>query len=208
MNFYPILTCTQHFELLIFRSKGVTPEAYLTIETQHQSSPIACMVMSRDDKYVAFTLEDQIRVFDISSGRIHEVHLGGRTNYSAVKHAHTSSVGVHVTGHSDIETGQLEKSAETVIARRLQFSVDGRRFIVATHLGNQYAYVDMWDCTGHQWKFDVDCPKSFKLPPVCDMLEILRLHPVLIAHSGLVMMVTLPAYSTTASTKQSFSQLF
>ncbi|KKK16696.1 hypothetical protein P175DRAFT_0535825 [Aspergillus ochraceoroseus IBT 24754] len=155
----------EHYELLVFGSYRITPEAYLTIETQHRSLPITCMVMSRDDRYVAFTLKDQVKVYEIHHESFREIQLGDRTDhYSALKDL--SSAGAHITSLLDVKKiGQEEERAETVIERKLQFSVDGKHFIVATHLGDQYAYVDVWDCLEYRWKLAVDGSRSFKLPP-------------------------------------------
>ncbi|KAL2835056.1 hypothetical protein BDW59DRAFT_168359 [Aspergillus cavernicola] len=159
-----IASAKEHYELLVFRSKNITPEAYLTVETQHRSLPITCMVMSRNDQYVAFTFKDQVRVYEIGVGRIREIQLGGKADYySASQYA--SSVGAHISSNSDVAPGQGDNSAEAVIERRLQFSVDGKRLIVATHLGDQCAYVDVWDCTEQQWKLETNSSRSFKLPP-------------------------------------------
>ncbi|KAL4755549.1 hypothetical protein BDW72DRAFT_164041 [Aspergillus terricola var. indicus] len=155
-----IVSAAEHYELLIFRNKSAIPEASLTIETPHLSSPITCMVMSRDDKYVAFTLRDEVRVYEIGTTEICQIQLGDKTGYYAVEDVSEA----HFSGKHET-SGQHEKRTEEVIARKLQFSVDGRRFIVATHLGNQYAYVDVWNCTQRQWKLEPGGSKSFKLPP-------------------------------------------
>lgn len=155
-----IVSAAEHYELLVFRNKSAIPEAKLTIETPHLSSPITSMVMSRDDKYVAFTLRDEVRVYEICTTEISQVQLGGKTGYYAVGNVPEA----HFSGKHET-SGQGRKGVEEVIARKLQFSVDGRRFIVATHLGNQYAYVDVWNCTQRQWKLEPGGSKSFKLPP-------------------------------------------
>ncbi|KAL4901396.1 hypothetical protein BDW74DRAFT_187782 [Aspergillus multicolor] len=141
-------------------SKRAIPEAYLTVETLQPSSPITCMVMSRDDRYVAFTLEDEVRVFEIDTTEIRQVRFGDKTDYYTIENALEADV-----NDSHETVAQNEKRAGAVIARRLQFSVDGRRFIVATHLGNQYVNVDVWNCNEQQWKLEPGGSKSFKLPP-------------------------------------------
>ncbi|KAL4779812.1 hypothetical protein BJX76DRAFT_364901 [Aspergillus varians] len=158
-----ITSAAEHYELLIFRNNNAIPEAYLTIEAPNQTSPITCMVMSRDDRYVAFTLKDHVRVYEIDAGNIRQVQLGGKSDYYAVENISKES---HIDNGLKVETaGQNEKSEEVVIATRLQFSVEGKRFIVATHLGNQYAYVNVWNCIEQQWKLEPGGSKYFKLPP-------------------------------------------
>ncbi|RDW86746.1 uncharacterized protein DSM5745_03388 [Aspergillus mulundensis] len=155
-----VASAAEHYELLIFGNKSAIPEAYLTVETLQPSSPITCMVMSRDDRYVAFTLEDEVRVYEIDTTEIRQVRLGDKTDYYTVENALEADIN---NSHKTI--AQNEKRAGAVVARRLQFSVDGRRFIVATHLGNQYVYVDVWNCIEQQWKLEPGGSKSFKLPP-------------------------------------------
>ncbi|KAL5042924.1 hypothetical protein BDW71DRAFT_133056 [Aspergillus fruticulosus] len=155
-----LVSAAEHYELLVFRNNSAVPEAYLTIETPHPSPPVTCMVMSRDDKYVAFTLKDEVRVYEIGTTEIRQIQLGDKKDYYAVENSSETHIS---SSHETVS--QDEKRAEVVIARKLQFSVDSRRFIVATHLGNQYAYVDVWNCTRRQWKLEPGGSKSLKLPP-------------------------------------------
>jgi hypothetical protein len=124
------------------------------------------MVMSRDDRFVAFALKDEVRVYEVTDTSIRELRLGGRTDrYPARKYIHPATAHIKNSSKTEI-TVREEESNETVFARRLQFSVDGKRFIVATHLGDQYAYVDVWNCIDQELNLDVDSSKSFRLPPV------------------------------------------
>ncbi|KAL2865848.1 uncharacterized protein BJX67DRAFT_357522 [Aspergillus lucknowensis] len=160
-----IASAGEHYELLVFRGKGITPEAYVTIETQQQALPITCMVMSRDDRYVAFTLKDQIRVYELGASGIREICLGGKTDHQAGAD-YISPVKAHIKSSTGAETTTEEENiSQVVIARKLQFSVDGKHFIIATHLGDQYVYVDVWNCIEQQWTLDADSSKYFKLPP-------------------------------------------
>jgi hypothetical protein len=123
------------------------------------------MVMSRDDRFVAFALKEEVRVYEITDSGIREIRLGGKSDrYPARKYIHSTTA--HIKNSSETEITVREESNETVFARRLQFSVDRKRFIVATHLGDQYAYVDVWNCIDQEWNIDADSSKSFKLPPV------------------------------------------
>ncbi|KAL2815497.1 hypothetical protein BJX63DRAFT_389673 [Aspergillus granulosus] len=160
-----VASAGEHYELLVFRNKGITPEAYVTIETQQRTLPITCMIMSRDDRFVAFALKDEVRVYEIGASGIREIRLGGETDrYPARKYVHSATAPLKNGSEAEISIRE-EESNETVFARRLQFSVDGKRFIVATHLGDQYVYVDVWNCIDQEWNLDVDSSKSFKLRP-------------------------------------------
>ncbi|OOF96725.1 hypothetical protein ASPCADRAFT_206900 [Aspergillus carbonarius ITEM 5010] len=156
-----IASVGQHYELIVFENDSDVPQAYLTIETENRSFPITCMVMSRNDRYVAFTLQDQVRVYEICTRTIQRVSLGsGMDRLSdfgdrAVMGASPSAKG----------TAYEAKRQKAIIERKLQFSADGKHFVIATHLGDHYAYVDVWNCTFQQWSIVPDRSKSFKLPP-------------------------------------------
>ncbi|KAL2825694.1 hypothetical protein BJY01DRAFT_230077 [Aspergillus pseudoustus] len=160
-----VASAGEHYELLVFRNKGTVPEAYVTIETQQRTLPITCMVMSRDDRFVAFALKDEVQVYEVGASGVREIQLGAKTDrYLARKYVHSATA--HTKGNPETKmTVREEESNETIFARKLQFSVDGKRFIVATHLGDQYAYVDVWNCIDQEWNLDIDSSKSFKLPP-------------------------------------------
>lgn len=122
--------------------------------------------MSRDDQYVAFTLRDQVHIYRFGTRAIRRVMLDGYVN------AYPMSGGQPATGsHSRRplnakEIAQEEQRKKSVIERKLQFSPAGQHLIVATHFGNQYAYIDVWDCTVEPWKIAPGNSRFFKLPPV------------------------------------------
>ncbi|PWY92669.1 hypothetical protein BO70DRAFT_384138 [Aspergillus heteromorphus CBS 117.55] len=155
-----IASAGQHYELLVFENDSDVPEAYLTIETENQSFPVSCMAMSRNDRYVAFTLKDQVRVYEICTRTIQRVSLGSGLDGPSDL-GDRSMMG----GSSSKGTEYDGKRQEAVIERKLQFSADGKQFVIATHLGDHYAYVDVWNCTFQQWNIVPERSKSFKLPP-------------------------------------------
>ncbi|OJI83714.1 hypothetical protein ASPTUDRAFT_190162 [Aspergillus tubingensis CBS 134.48] len=150
----------QHYELVVFENDSDVPQAYLTIETENQTFPITCMVMSRNDRYVAFTLQDQVRVYEICTRTIQRVSLGSGMDRSS-DFGHRSVMGASPNAKGTAYQG---KRQEAIIERKLQFSPDGKHFAIATHLGDHYAYVDVWNCTFQQWSIVPDKSKSLKLP--------------------------------------------
>ena len=147
----------------MFENDSDVPQAYLTIETENQTFPVTCMVMSRNDRYVAFTLQDQVRVYEICTRTIQRVSLGSGMDRSS-DFGHRSVMGASPNAKGTAYQG---KRQEAIIERKLQFSPDGKHFAIATHLGDHYAYVDVWNCTFQQWSIVPDKSKSFKLPSVC-----------------------------------------
>ncbi|GMF71258.1 unnamed protein product [Aspergillus oryzae] len=105
------------------------------------------MVMSRDDRYVAFTLKNEVRVYEIIAGGIVRVSFGDTGDPSASLYDMTPAP-THIASPlgNDGTPGQ-----EAIIERKLQFSVDGKYFVIATHLTDCNAYVDVWDLSLKRW---------------------------------------------------------
>ncbi|KAF7588559.1 hypothetical protein BBP40_005514 [Aspergillus hancockii] len=150
-----------HYELLVFKKFGLSPEAHLPIEIHHPSLPPIHMIMSRDDKYVAFTLKSEVRVYEIIQSGIRRVSFGG----SGDTGARLSEVSPSPTpilmplGGGSIQ----EPEQEGISERKLQFSVDGKYFVIATHLIDDNAYVDVWDFSLKRWDTVPGRSTSFRL---------------------------------------------
>ncbi|KAE8350718.1 hypothetical protein BDV28DRAFT_138608 [Aspergillus coremiiformis] len=146
----------EHYELLVFKGFGLSPEAHLPIEIHHHSLPPIHMVMSRDDRYVAFTLKNEVRVYELIPSGIRKVSFGGSEDPSACV-CDSMAPPTHIVG-SDVTQGQ-----EAIIERKLQFSVDGKYFVIATHLTDSNAYVDVWDLSLKRWDSVPGKSTSFRL---------------------------------------------
>ncbi|THC96500.1 hypothetical protein EYZ11_003999 [Aspergillus tanneri] len=153
-----IATVGEHYELLVFNKTAVIPEAYLSIEIQHHSLPPISMVMSRDDRYIAFTFKDEVRFYEVGTRSIRRVSIDLNL------HHHNTYSNDLATGTSPAE-GKTEKANKATAGRKIQFSVDGKNLIVATHLGDQDACVEVWNCSTEQWNVAPDCARTFKLSP-------------------------------------------
>lgn len=132
------------------------PESFVTIDTNLPLLPPISMVMSRDDRYVAFTLNDEVRLYEIGTKYIRKVSMDLNLNHHKVYSADNPMTA----------DGTTEKNNKAALERKIQFSVDGRSLVVATHLGGQDAFVDVWNCITEQWNVGPDCSRTFKLPPV------------------------------------------
>ena len=122
------------------------------------------MVMSRDDRYIAFTLKSEVRVYEIIAGGIVRVSFGDTGDPSASLYDMTAAP-MHIAsplGNDGTPGGQ-----ETIIERKLQFSVDGKYFVIATHLTDSNAYVDVWDLSLKRWDTVPGKSQSFRLSHVC-----------------------------------------
>ncbi|GAB1208828.1 hypothetical protein APSETT445_007591 [Aspergillus pseudonomiae] len=150
----------EHYELLVFKGFGLSAEAHLPIEIHDPSLPPIHMVMSRDDRYIAFTLKSEVRVYEIIAGGIVRVSFGDTGDPSASLYDMTAAP-MHIAsplGNDGTPGGQ-----ETIIERKLQFSVDGKYFVIATHLTDSNAYVDVWDLSLKRWDTVPGKSQSFRL---------------------------------------------
>ncbi|RAQ65311.1 hypothetical protein COH20_008667 [Aspergillus flavus] len=149
----------EHYELLVFKGLGLSAEAHLPIEIHNPSLPPIHMVMSRDDRYVAFTLKNEVRVYEIIAGGIVRVSFGDTGDPSASLYDMTPAP-THIASPlgNDGTPGQ-----EAIIERKLQFSVDGKYFVIATHLTDCNAYVDVWDLSLKRWDTVPGKSQSFRL---------------------------------------------
>ncbi|RJE21159.1 hypothetical protein PHISCL_06504 [Aspergillus sclerotialis] len=160
-----IASVGEHYELLVFESTSITAYASLAIDTQRRSLPSICMVMSRDDKYIAFTLKDQVHIYEIGARTIRKVTLDGYVDTYPMYGEQPTTTSHTRRPLSAREIAQEEQRQKSIIERKLQFSVDGMNLIVVTHFGNQYASVDIWDCVAEPWSVGIGRSRSFKLPP-------------------------------------------
>ncbi|KAE8153995.1 hypothetical protein BDV25DRAFT_136365 [Aspergillus avenaceus] len=151
----------EHYELLIFKGYGSNPEICTSIEMHHPSSLPIYMVMSRDDRYVAFTLNNEIYLYEIMPNSIRKVSLGDSGDASA--QVSDMPPGVTRMGIS-LENDILQHERQsTVMERKLQFSVDGKYFVIATHLDDYSAYVDVWDLSLKRWNVVPGRSRSFRI---------------------------------------------
>ncbi|RLL94937.1 hypothetical protein CFD26_104547 [Aspergillus turcosus] len=154
----------EHLELLIFDSTGTIADAYLTIETglQNQSIPPICMTMSRNDRFLAFTIREEVRVYEVGVGAIRRVPLGEHFDqYPLLGEEQPSGA---ATVSRDGQYANHQPRLKALIERKIQFSVDAKHLVVATHLGDHCAYVDVWGWNAGQWIITPDKSRSFKLP--------------------------------------------
>ncbi|KAK9623026.1 hypothetical protein V6Z94_003952 [Aspergillus fumigatus] len=159
----------EHLELLVFDSTGTIADAYLTIESglQIQPVPSICMTVSRNDRFVAFTIREEVRVYEIGAGTIRRVPLGEHFDRYPLLGEEPPSGAATISKDGQYANNQIRPNA--VIERKIQFSVDGKHFVVATHLGDHCAYVDVWGWNAGQWIITPDKSRSFKLPSVSDI---------------------------------------
>jgi hypothetical protein len=132
------------------------------------------LTVSRDDKYVALTLNDQVQIYQIDLSMIKRVIVPNQMQ--------AYQLPPHLLQHNSMDPHQLQAPSKraltwkeaaqeaqrqgALIERKIAFSSDGKRLIIATHLGDHHVYLDVWDCSSEPFKITSDYSRSFKLPPV------------------------------------------
>lgn len=135
----------QHYELLVFGPEGTTTKAHLTIDTPHLASSAISMAMSRDDKRIAFVLNDQLHAYE----------LGGLYD---LKTRSIRKVMLDQIGSCPIQS-RPRLAQGYYIERTVEFSVEGKNLLVATFLG-QSSHFEVWDCDNEPWR--VASSRSFQ----------------------------------------------
>jgi hypothetical protein len=170
-----MLTMLQTRRLFSYEGANALPDATTIIEESSRSFPPVSISVSRNDKYVAFTLNDQVRAYRLGMHNIRRIHISGQMEtYELPNHFIQNSTikldGKKALSHKDAEQEAHRQNA--VIERKLAFSVDGEKLIIATHLADHHVYLDVWDCTAEPWTIKPEHSRSFKLPPVSIALPL------------------------------------
>jgi hypothetical protein len=174
-------------KLAIYDSKSLTPEREIELELSGRLGEI-CLAVSRNDKFVATSLNDQIQIFSLGDGIQslkfhHQIHVyelrGGIQHRRTIPIERTSSddsitepqrteaswFGPQSPGLSSKEVAEEQQRQSAIVSRKLYFSTDSKRLVVATQLGDHCVYVDVWDVTREPVSTISEHSRSFKLPP-------------------------------------------
>lgn len=134
----------------------------MTIDVPLPSPSAICMSMSRDDKRIALSLDDQVHVYelgnlyDLGTRSIRKVNLADQIN--------------SYPNRGSPELIPDDKRWKAGIERRVEFSVDGKNLVIATCVEDQFAYVDLWDCDVEPWSIVAGGFGLTRLPSVCDSI--------------------------------------
>ncbi|KAF1817394.1 hypothetical protein P152DRAFT_510633 [Eremomyces bilateralis CBS 781.70] len=145
-------------------------ESDLDIELSHRPIPEICISVSRDDNYIAMTLNDDIHIFQVQSRRVRRVILHDREQASPLHGSHHPKKN-QVLSPSKKALSWREVTQETarqnaILERKLSFTKNNNMLIVATHLADHCVYLDVWEANSDGlWGVKTDYNRSFKLPP-------------------------------------------
>lgn len=179
--------------MVVFNGIKTTPEAQINLDSSVRNVQISISV-SRNDKYAATSINDQLQVYQLGSSGIRKIAFhnqiqvhqlqGGQIQQRStpVNRAINQTDYTNSLADSDLsrmDTGpfgaskalSLKETAEeaqrqgAIVDRKLSFSLDDK-LAVATHLGDHHVYIDVWDCTREPVSTISENPRSFRLPPV------------------------------------------
>lgn len=176
--------------LIIFDGVNLTPEFEIDLDLPGRLGDI-CLAVSRNDKYVAASLNDQIQLFSLEDeikpiAFHHQIHVyelrGGISHKRTIPVGRTTSdesletiseshrtdfgwFGSPSKGLSSKEKAEEQQRQSAIISRKINFSTDSKRLVVATQLGDHCIYVDVWDCTREPVSTISEHSRSFKMPP-------------------------------------------
>ncbi|KAF2734033.1 hypothetical protein EJ04DRAFT_524020 [Polyplosphaeria fusca] len=178
----------QKRRLVIFDGMTLTPEHETELEVSGRLGDW-CLAVSRNDKLVAISMSDNIQIYEIEDDGIrlvsfhHQIHAHelrggvslqrtipiGRPKSEESDHApqriETGWFGTQGKGLSSIEAAEEHQRQSAIVSRKLYFSTDSKRLVVATQLGDHCVYVDVWDCTREPVSTISEHSRSFKMPP-------------------------------------------
>lgn len=140
------------------------------------------MTLSRNDRYVALTLNDEVRVYQAGNGRLRRVTLQDQMqgSYQSPSQHKTASDNrtAQLANKKKLSWKEMEQEAQqqnAVQDRKLYFSSSNEEMVVATHLGDHSVHLDVWDCRSEPWTTKTYLSRSLKFPPVSSTVSFLFL---------------------------------
>ncbi|KAF2261628.1 hypothetical protein CC78DRAFT_343557 [Lojkania enalia] len=172
--------------LVVFDGINLVPEYEMDIDLPGRGD--ICLAVSKNDKYIALSMNNHIQIYRIEDGLKsvpfhHQIHVyelrGGVSHRRTIPVGRTKSeefidepqktesgwFGVQTKGLSSKEAAEEQQRQSAIVSRKLYFSTDSQRLVVATQLGDHCIYVDVWDCTREPVSTISEHSRSFKMPP-------------------------------------------
>ncbi|KIW07107.1 hypothetical protein, variant [Verruconis gallopava] len=154
------------FKLLLFNADKPRPEAQISLDLAFKHYTDCCMVMSRDDKYVALAVNDSVRLYQMTIGQIRRVRLHEQLHlYQHLAKERRLLQSPAPGALSSRDAAREAQSQSAVVEQKLSFSPSGDRLVVATHLADHYVYVDVYKLDGEPCSPISSQPKCFPMPP-------------------------------------------
>ncbi|ORY17956.1 hypothetical protein BCR34DRAFT_583230 [Clohesyomyces aquaticus] len=173
-------------KLVVYDGINLSPEHETELEVSSRFSGI-CLAVSRNDKFTAASMGDQIfiyrlddgiklmafhhqiQVFELRGGVSHRrtINVGRNQNEDLVAEQFKNAgwFGEQRKGLSSKEVAEEQQRQGAVVSRKLYFSTDSKQLVVATQLGDHCVYVDVWDVSREPVSTISEHSRSFKMPP-------------------------------------------
>ena len=177
--------------LIIYNGIDIKAETEIDLELNGRPGEI-CLTVSRNDKFVAVSLNEEILIFGLNGGNIKRLTFHHEINVFEMKagYAHRRTLpvgrfasddtastlngiegsgagwfGGHGKGLSSQEKAEEQQRQTAIISRKINFSSDSTKLVVATQLSSHCIYVDAWDCTQEPVATISELSRSFRMPP-------------------------------------------
>ncbi|KAF2199454.1 hypothetical protein GQ43DRAFT_464818 [Delitschia confertaspora ATCC 74209] len=180
-----IINALQKRRLVVYNGINISPES--EIELDHGRAGDICLAVSRNDQYVATSINDEITIYKVEEGGIralafhHQIQVyelrGGNVHRRTIPVGRSKNpavaeqfkdpgwFGTSGKGISSKEAAEEAQRSGAIVSRKLYFSPDSQRLVVATQLGDHHVYVDVWDCSREPVSMISENSRSFPLPP-------------------------------------------
>ncbi|KAF2016584.1 hypothetical protein BU24DRAFT_422957 [Aaosphaeria arxii CBS 175.79] len=172
--------------LTVYNGLSLQPEHEIGVKFSGHAGKI-CLAVSRNDRYIAASMSDDIHVFCLDGGiksipfhnqlQVFELRGGnphhrtltmGRTtsdeNFTERRGSESGWIDAQ-RGLSSKEKAEEDRRRSAVVSRRIYFSTDSTQLVVATQQADHCVYVDVWDCTREPISTISEHSRSFRMPP-------------------------------------------
>lgn len=178
-------------KLVVFNGININPEAEIDLDLNGRTGEVNLSV-SRNDKLVAVSLNDEVMVFIVENNKIRRLSFHHQIKIyeinDGVPYNRTIPIGRAMSGDSIFtlndsgrsepgwfggqgrglssrEKAEEQQRQTAIISRKIDFSTDSRELIIATQLSDHCIYIDAWNCTTDPITSIDEHSRSFKMPP-------------------------------------------
>jgi hypothetical protein len=167
---------TSKKRLIVFDSLNTKCEREVELEVNGKVQDISIAV-SKDDKLVAVSISDEIDLFSIEGDLrriafhqqldVYELREGvaNQGSVPVTRKVSGGSATEHIKASTTREIAEDIQEQKAIVSRKLHFSADSQRLVVASQLSDHCIYIDVWDVTREPVSTISEHSRSFKLPP-------------------------------------------
>jgi hypothetical protein len=169
-------THTSTRRLMVFDSLKTICESEVQLEVSGKVKEVSIAV-SKDDKHVAISITDQIHLFNLENGLkrvlfhqqpdVYELREGvsDQRTVPVIRKKSDNQATEYVSGATTRDMAEVHQGQNTIVSRKLCFSTDSQRLVVATQFSDDYIHIDVWDVSRAPVGTISEHSRFFKLPP-------------------------------------------